>query len=81
MVGREIDLAVLQLPDGRVEAAPALEIHSDPDQPFFNATAKYDSSATRFVVPAPLGPALAEHVAPYGGDARMTCLRPKKCGL
>jgi D-alanine-D-alanine ligase len=62
MVGREIDLAVLEFPDGRVEAAPALEIHSDPDQPFFNATAKYDSSATRFVVPAPLDPALAERL-------------------
>lgn len=60
MVGREIDLAVLEFPDGRVDTAPALEIHSDPDEPFFNATAKYDSSATRFVVPAPLEPPLAE---------------------
>ncbi|MFG1627522.1 D-alanine--D-alanine ligase [Kribbella sp. NPDC049227] len=62
MVGREIDLAVLQFPDGRVDTAPALEIHSDPSQPFFNATAKYDSGATRFVVPAPLDPALAERL-------------------
>ncbi|NIK54689.1 D-alanine--D-alanine ligase family protein [Kribbella shirazensis] len=59
MAGREIDLAVLEFPDGRVETAPALEIHADPGQPFFNATAKYDSSATRFVVPAPLDPELA----------------------
>ncbi|WP_350279170.1 D-alanine--D-alanine ligase family protein [Kribbella sp. HUAS MG21] len=59
VVGREIDLAVLEFPDGRVETAPALEIHADPEQPFFNATAKYDSSATRFVVPAPLDPELA----------------------
>ncbi|MFI6827476.1 D-alanine--D-alanine ligase [Kribbella sp. NPDC050241] len=62
MVGREIDLAVLQFPDGRVDTAPALEIHSDPSQPFFNATAKYDSSTTRFVVPAPLDAALAERL-------------------
>ncbi|MFG1820276.1 D-alanine--D-alanine ligase [Kribbella sp. NPDC049174] len=62
MVGREIDLAVLEFPDGRIEAAPALEIHSDPEQPFFNATAKYDSSATRFVVPAPLDPETAERL-------------------
>jgi D-alanine-D-alanine ligase len=62
MAGREIDLAVLEFPDGRIETAPALEIHSDPDQPFFNATAKYDSSATRFVVPAPLDPALADRL-------------------
>lgn len=59
MVGREIDLAVLQFPDGRVETAPALEIQADPEQPFFNATAKYDSSATRFVVPARIDPELA----------------------
>jgi D-alanine-D-alanine ligase len=62
MVGREIDLAVLEFPDGRIDTAPALEIHSDPTQPFFNATAKYDSSATRFVVPAPLEPTLAERL-------------------
>ncbi|TDD30040.1 D-alanine--D-alanine ligase [Kribbella turkmenica] len=62
MVGREIDLAVLEFPDGRVDTAPALEIHSDPGQPFFNATAKYGSNATRFVVPAPLEPALAERL-------------------
>ncbi|MER7245858.1 D-alanine--D-alanine ligase family protein [Kribbella sp. NPDC000426] len=62
MVGREIDLAVLEFPDGRVETAPALEIHADPKQPFFDATAKYDSAATRFVVPAPLDPELAERL-------------------
>ncbi|MFF0338394.1 D-alanine--D-alanine ligase [Kribbella sp. NPDC004875] len=62
MVGREIDLAVLEFPDGRVETAPALEIHADPEQPFFNATAKYDSSTTRFVVPAPLEAGLAERL-------------------
>ncbi|GAA1589317.1 D-alanine--D-alanine ligase family protein [Kribbella sancticallisti] len=57
--GREIDLAVMEFPDGRVDVAPALEIHADPEQPFFNAAAKYDSGATRFVVPAPLSSALA----------------------
>jgi D-alanine-D-alanine ligase len=59
MGGREIDLAVLEFPDGRVETAPALEIHPDPEQPFFDATAKYDTSATRFVVPARIAPELA----------------------
>ena len=62
MRGREIDLAVMEFPDGRVEVAPALEIHPDPDQPFFNATAKYDNAATRFVVPAPLESTLAERL-------------------
>ncbi|MFF0266791.1 D-alanine--D-alanine ligase [Kribbella sp. NPDC004536] len=59
VVGREIDVAVMEFPDGRIDTAPALEIHADPDQPFFNATAKYDSSATRFVVPAPIDDVLA----------------------
>jgi D-alanine-D-alanine ligase len=59
MVGREIDLAVLEFPDGRIETAPALEIHPDPEQPFFNSTAKYGSSSTRFDVPAPIDPELA----------------------
>ncbi|MFD7154037.1 D-alanine--D-alanine ligase [Kribbella sp. NPDC059898] len=62
MAGREIDLAVLEFPDGRIETAPALEIHADPEQPFFNAAAKYDSGATRFVVPAPLDAALADRL-------------------
>lgn len=54
IAGREIDLAVMEFPDGRVEAAPALEVHSDPDEPFFTAAAKYTSGTTRFAVPAPL---------------------------
>jgi D-alanine-D-alanine ligase len=58
--GREIDLAVMEFPDGRVDIAPALEIHADPDQPFFNAAAKYDSGRTQFVVPAPLDAELSE---------------------
>jgi D-alanine-D-alanine ligase len=60
MRGREIDLAVMQFPDGRVDAGPALEIHSDPNQPFFNTTAKYSKGAgEQFVVPAPLDAELA----------------------
>ncbi|WP_405063953.1 D-alanine--D-alanine ligase [Kribbella sp. NBC_01505] len=63
MIGREIDLAVLQFPDGRVEVGPSLEIISDPAQPFFNATAKYDAdSATQFLIPAPVDPELAEQL-------------------
>ncbi|MDX6262907.1 MAG: D-alanine-D-alanine ligase [Kribbellaceae bacterium] len=60
--GREIDLSVMEFPDGRVDVAPALEIHADPDQPFFNAAAKYDSGATEFVVPAPTDPELTEQL-------------------
>jgi D-alanine-D-alanine ligase len=60
--GREIDLSVMEFPDGHVDVAPALEIHADPDQPFFNAAAKYDSGATKFVVPAPTDPELTEQL-------------------
>lgn len=62
IVGREIDLSVLEFPDGRVEVGPALEIHADPSQPFFNATAKYDSTATEFVIPAPMDAELANRL-------------------
>ncbi|TDO50569.1 D-alanine-D-alanine ligase [Kribbella sp. VKM Ac-2527] len=60
--GREIDLAVLEFPDGRIDTAPALEIHADPAEPFFTATAKYASSATEFVVPAVLETWLARRL-------------------
>jgi D-alanine-D-alanine ligase len=62
IVGREIDLSVMEFPDGRIEVAPALEIHADPSQPFFNATAKYNSDATEFVVPAPIDAELANRL-------------------
>lgn len=62
MIGREIDLSVIELPDGSLEVGPALEIHSDPSQPFFNAEAKYSSAATEFVIPAQIDPELAERL-------------------
>jgi D-alanine-D-alanine ligase len=52
--GREIDLAVLEMPDGSHAVSPALEIVSDPTEPFFSTRAKYASDRTRFLVPAPL---------------------------
>ncbi|MGK5739201.1 D-alanine--D-alanine ligase family protein [Micromonospora sp. URMC 103] len=53
--GREIDVAVLQHPDGRVEAGPPLEI-SVTGAGFFDYDAKYDGGAV-FQIPAPLDPA------------------------
>ncbi len=52
--GREIDVAVLQYPDGRVQAGPPLEIHVAGDG-FFDYTAKYSGGA-RFDIPAALDP-------------------------
>jgi D-alanine-D-alanine ligase len=50
--GREIDVAVLQHPDGRVEAGPPLEI-SVVSAPFFDYGAKYAGGAV-FHIPAQL---------------------------
>lgn len=54
LVGREIDVPVLQLPSGELRVGPSLQIHSDPHEPFFSEAAKYSSGLTHFVTPAPL---------------------------
>ncbi|MBL7253442.1 D-alanine--D-alanine ligase family protein [Paractinoplanes lichenicola] len=51
VTGREIDVAVLQHPDGRVEAGPPLEITVT--RGFFDYAAKYDGGA-EFQIPARL---------------------------
>ncbi|HEX2771194.1 MAG TPA: D-alanine--D-alanine ligase family protein, partial [Micromonosporaceae bacterium] len=53
--GREIDIGVLQYPDGRVEAGPPLEVIVA-SGPFFDYKAKYDGGAA-FHIPAQLDPA------------------------
>ncbi|MBB5873983.1 D-alanine-D-alanine ligase [Allocatelliglobosispora scoriae] len=56
--GREVDVAVLEHPDGRVTAGPPLEIRvSGPD--FFDYDAKYAGGAV-FDIPARLDPAVTE---------------------
>jgi D-alanine-D-alanine ligase len=52
--GREIDVALLEGPDGTVAAGPALEIKVASDSAFFDFEAKYEASTTRFVIPADL---------------------------
>lgn len=54
MRGREIDVGVLQHPDGRVEAGPPLEIRVA-TAAFFDYDAKYDGGAD-FHIPAHLDP-------------------------
>ncbi|MEH1029117.1 D-alanine--D-alanine ligase family protein [Micromonospora profundi] len=56
--GREIDVAVLQHPDGRVQAGPPLEIRVAGDG-LFDYDAKYDGGAV-FEIPAPLDAATTE---------------------
>ncbi|GIF73621.1 D-alanine--D-alanine ligase family protein [Asanoa siamensis] len=55
VIGREVDVAVLEHPDGRVEAGPPLEI-TVTGAGFFDYDAKYAGGA-RFQIPADLPPA------------------------
>jgi D-alanine-D-alanine ligase len=52
--GREIDVAVLQYPDGTIEAGPPLEIRVGPDRAFFDYDAKYKPGNVVFDIPARL---------------------------
>ncbi|WIM96366.1 D-alanine--D-alanine ligase family protein [Actinoplanes oblitus] len=54
VAGREVDVAVLQHPDGTLEAGPALEIKHG--AAFFDFDAKYTAGAADFVIPADLRP-------------------------
>ncbi len=50
--GREVDIAVLERPDGTLDVGPALEIHHS--AAFFDFDAKYTPGAAEFVIPADL---------------------------
>ncbi|HEV7978021.1 D-alanine--D-alanine ligase family protein [Amycolatopsis sp.] len=54
VLGREIDIAVLEHPDGRLEVGPPLEIQVRGAQAFFDYEAKYADNATIFDIPAHL---------------------------
>ena len=67
--GPEIDIGVLELPGGELRASPALSIDADPEEPFFTTRAKYASDRTRFQVPAPIAPEMAEALGRLALDA------------
>lgn len=54
VAGREIDVAVLQFPNGKVVAGPPLEIILPDNTGFFDYQAKYKNSSTKFNIPAEL---------------------------
>ncbi|MEV4637767.1 D-alanine--D-alanine ligase family protein [Actinoplanes sp. NPDC049548] len=58
--GREIDVGVLELPDGRLVASPPLEIRVAGHHGFFDYDAKYREGLTEFVIPADLDPDTTE---------------------
>ncbi|MFC6022424.1 D-alanine--D-alanine ligase family protein [Plantactinospora solaniradicis] len=61
--GREIDLAVLEHPDGRLSVGPPLEIKVAGERSFFDFDAKYDDPDTVFEIPARLDRAVAAELA------------------
>ncbi|NMO56911.1 D-alanine--D-alanine ligase [Actinoplanes sp. TBRC 11911] len=60
--GREIDVGVLQMPDGRIVASPPLEIRVATEHGFFDFEAKYEQGITEFMVPADLEPGHTKHL-------------------
>ena len=54
VTGREVDIAVLEHPDGRREAGPPLEITYAAEQSHFSYQAKYGDDQTVFEIPARL---------------------------
>lgn len=64
--GREIDIGVLERPNGDLEVSPPMEILPSGEHTFFDYRAKYADSATVFDVPATLDPATTHAI---GQDA------------
>lgn len=62
LTGREIDVGVLELPDGSVEASPPLEIRLASHQRLFDHEAKYTDAGATFEVPADLDPEITERL-------------------
>ena len=54
IVGREIECAVLEHPDGRIEVSPTAEIHLGGKHEFYDFDAKYLDDVCEFDVPAKL---------------------------
>lgn len=60
--GREVDLGVLEHPDGRLEVGPPLEIRVPEQYAFFDYQAKYSDPSTIFDIPARLEPHIVERL-------------------
>jgi D-alanine-D-alanine ligase len=60
--GREVDLGVLEHPDGSLQVGPPLEIRFPDKHTFFDYEAKYLDPSTIFDIPARLDPAIIEQL-------------------
>jgi D-alanine-D-alanine ligase len=67
--GREIDVGVLEYPDGRVVAGPPLEIRVSGPHAFFDFDAKYHNKQTVFDIPADLPPAVTARLQAQAVEA------------
>jgi D-alanine-D-alanine ligase len=57
--GDEVDVGILELPDGRLIAGAPLRIRPASDRPFFDYSSKYSAGGAEFEVPAALDPGTA----------------------
>jgi D-alanine-D-alanine ligase len=60
VIGREVDIGVLERPGGELAVSPALEIRTSDAHGFFDYDAKYDDASTVFDIPAALDPATTD---------------------
>ncbi|GGM62424.1 D-alanine--D-alanine ligase family protein [Dactylosporangium sucinum] len=60
--GREVDLGVLEHPDGSLQVGPPLEIRFPDEHEFFDYEAKYLDPSTIFDIPARLDPEIVERL-------------------
>jgi D-alanine-D-alanine ligase len=74
--GREIDLGVLEHPDGRLAVGPPLEIRVAGGHTFFDYEAKYQAADTIFDIPARLDEAMANRLR----DRAVQVFRAMECG-
>jgi D-alanine-D-alanine ligase len=65
VIGREVDLGVLEHPDGRLAAGPPLEIRVTDGHIFFDYDAKYEDTTTVFDIPAKLDAELTALLQDY----------------
>jgi D-alanine-D-alanine ligase len=63
LTGPEIDVAVLERPDGSVTTGPPMRIRVGSARPFFDFDAKYADATTAFEVPADLDATTADELA------------------
>ncbi|GAA0707561.1 D-alanine--D-alanine ligase [Dactylosporangium roseum] len=73
--GREVDLGVLEHPDGSLQVGPPLEIRFPDKHTFFDYEAKYLDPSTIFDIPARLEPAIIERLQ----DLSVRAFRALEC--